>query len=210
MALLRPLPPPLVLLGLFMVGWVTHIAFSDGATWTRIPQLAVFFAAGVYAKEALKVVARSAGVCVGAGALALVFDQILRMHPPVIWYPLFVLTCFFAAIAVVGIARLASDHVKFVRRFGAWIGRRTLAIYVLHFPFIMLLVVLEAEVLSGAFELLHTPVGGWSYPACITAAIVLLCLIVETVMRRTQASVLFMLPAPLRRAVDPAAARARD
>lgn len=203
MSLLRRLPAPAVMAASFVVGWAAHRSVpGDAPAWVRILELSVFFAIGVGARSQLVRAAGNGPLAVAAAAVAVLAYLVLRSSPPVIWYPLYVAGCVAGALAVLGLARFLAERSRRLSDAGAWVGRRTLGIYVLHFPFVMLLAVLEAALWADAFShVIHSPLGRWTYPLVTTAVIVGACLLLDTGLRRAGASFLFALPTRLRRAV---------
>jgi peptidoglycan/LPS O-acetylase OafA/YrhL len=196
LALVRRWPPWLVLFGLFVVGWAAHREFTylDPA-WSRIPQLAVFFGVGVYAKDKLRRLAASPWHSAAAALLSVGLYALLITNPPIIYYPVYVACSVLAGVAMLGLARLISKHAPGPARVGEWVGRRTLGIYVLHFPFVMMLAVMS----SGPFvelerSLLSSMALRWYFPLMATAVIVLACLALEEGLRRVGAGWMFRLP----------------
>lgn len=196
LALVRRWPPWLVLFGLFVVGWAAHREFTylDPA-WARIPQLAVFFGVGVYAKDLLRRLAASSAHSAGAAILSAGLYTLLLTNPPIIYYPVYVLCSVLAGVAMLGLARAISLHAPGPARVGEWIGQRTLGIYVLHFPFVMMLAVSSGGALIDLERsLLASTAMRWYFPLMATTIIVLACLVTEEALRRAGAEWLFRLP----------------
>ena len=90
-------------------------------------------------------------------------------------YPATVLQCLAGVAAVFGAACLLTRYAARASRPLAWIGRRTLSVYALHYLAIMAV----STVTSGPLydldrTLLATELGRWAYPVLATGVICLL------------------------------------
>jgi uncharacterized membrane protein YcfT len=89
-------------------------------------------------------------------------------------------------------------------RLGVYLGQRTLGVYVLHALLVQLLYVAGVGPLAaGVRWLVGHELLALLYPVVVTALLILACLGLETLLRRTGAGWLFLLPAPLRDRLEP-------
>lgn len=186
LALTRRMHPAAVLAGFFAVGWAIMTVTGEAAGLPR----AVFFAAGALVGEALVELtdSRLATVLalVGYGALTAVTQHMT----PAFAYPLTVLAGLCAAVAFLAIAKVVS-RLRVLREPGAWVGRRTLGIYVLHWPLVALLTWVGVDRTELFDPWIDSQIIEVLYPIAVTAVIILLCLGLEALLKRVGLGVLF-------------------
>lgn len=193
-ALLHRVPAPVMLVGFLGLGLVVDEVWGlYGPMWTRVLRLAVFFAVGVYGREVLARLgsSRVATPLCALGAVG-VYAATGGMwaDPP---YLAVVAIGVLAFVALAGVVQVAS-RATWVRAPFAWAGRRTLGVYVLHWPLVCG-VALVATRQAGSFRTaLASPLVELAYPLVVTAVVVALCLVLETGLRRAGLGVLFRLP----------------
>lgn len=197
----RSMPPALTIGVLAVVGWISTALWpADLGLWANIPHYAVFFAIGAHSGRAIEAIGRRpmpalAGSAAAAGVLwvlSLALTSIgVWAYPVTLGLSVTLVTMLFAAAA--GVARYAGP----VLRPAAWAGRRTLAVYVLHYPLLVVLATMSNERLT---ELNHafakSEAVNWSYPLVVTGILVGICLLVKEVADRTPLWWLFRLPVP--------------
>lgn len=206
LAAARRLPPALVLIALLLVGWAVERATGDPAGLPR----AVFFAAGVYLAPRLPNLVRSRRAVVAAIPTALGFGALYAVAPESIQYPLDVATCLpLALLALAGMAAVTRRPLGLrLSRPLSWVGRRTLGVYVLHWPIVGIIAVMAGRH-AGAFGwLYHDTALAIAYPLALTALIAAACIALEAGLKRAGLGILFEPPARMRRAIDPAGAEA--
>jgi hypothetical protein len=213
---LRRLPGWLVVLGLGVVSVVCTLAELDLGSAEKIPRLAFFFAIGVHGAGALRLLAERTGWVTGGltalTALATVAAGTV-VEGDLGRAVLFLLrgTAFLLLGIVVVVVAI---RWRPVARFATSLGRQTLPVYVLHVPLVLLLVAFTSLALRGPLDRLlsHTGVA-LAYPLVLTAAIVLISLLVHRLLVRLRLGALFAMPeavtrwvtAPYRRRERPAA-----
>ena len=202
LALTRRMHPAAVLAGFFAVGWAIMTVTGEAAGLPR----AVFFAAGALVGEALVELtdSRLATVLalVGYGALTAVTQHMT----PAFAYPLTVLAghdtlpvlgkpvvrlVFTGSVASFGGGQDAVSRLRVLREPGAWVGRRTLGIYVLHWPLVALLTWVGVDRTELFDPWIDSQIIEVLYPIAVTAVIILLCLGLEALLKRVGLGVLF-------------------
>lgn len=177
LAALRRVPAPIVLVGLFAVGWASTAAWPvEAGLWANIPHLAIYFALGVHAEPAIRAVGRSPLAALVGGVVTTVLAGEVATalaEGGLASYPATVLQCLAGVAAVFGAACLLTRYAARASRPLAWIGRRTLSVYALHYLAIMAV----STVTSGPLydldrTLLATELGRWAYPVLATGVIV--------------------------------------
>lgn len=212
LAALRRLPAPLVVAGLFALGWASTVIWPvEVGLWANIPHMAVYFAIGVHARPAIEAIGRHpllalAGGVVTATLAAEVLGGFRESGLPS--YPATVVQSLAGVAAVFGAASLATRHAERLTRPIAWVGRRTLSVYALHYLAIMAISTVESGPLYAADRaLLDSEAGRWAYPVVATAVIVLAAVGLKELCERIGLGWLFAMPhrpAPLVRITDAA------
>ena len=199
LAALRRLPTPLVLAGLFALGWATTAIWPvEVGLWANIPHMAIYFALGVHARPAVEAIGRHplttalAGIVVATLAGEIAAEFAAGGLPT---YPLVVVQSLAGVATVFGTASLAARYAEPLTRPMAWIGRRTLSVYALHYLAIMAV----STVASGPLydldrRLLASETGRWAYPVVATGVIVLVAVTVKEVADRIGLRALFAMP----------------
>ncbi|WP_354146573.1 acyltransferase family protein [Arthrobacter sp. 754] len=171
---------------------------SDSGQWTKVPELAFFFALGVYGKALLIRIAEvrklvHAAVAIplflGLSGISLALDL-----NPVVDQALFILRGLAAIVALVAVISALTRN-RGIAAAGSWVGKRTLGIYVLHVP-----------VMDGIVLAFHGPLGpaapviansvtmAFIYPLALTAAVALACTGLEYLLKKCGLSFLFRRP----------------
>jgi len=199
LTLCRKLPPAVVLPALAAVRMITVLTQgSDSGQWTKVPELAFFFAIGVYGKALLIRIAEvrklvHAAVAIplflGLSGISLALDL-----NPVVDQALFILRGLAAIVALVAVISALTRN-RGIAAAGSWVGKRTLGIYVLHVP-----------VMDGIVLAFHGPLGPAApviansvtmaliYPLALTAAVALACTALEYVLKKCGLGFLFRRP----------------
>lgn len=173
---LHRVPPAVVLPVLAVLGVVTHVTTSSEQIWAKVPELAVFFAVGVYGAGPLRRLAQDAGpVRLVLAAVAVLGTTLLGGATdgrPVAAALLFLARgVAFLALAVVVVA--VAVRWEPARRLGEELGRRTLPVYVLHPLLIALwLLVARGPAADAVDAALRVPAVALAYPAVLTVAVV--------------------------------------
>lgn len=183
--------PAWVVLALFLAA--TVFASLGGDNWSlltwRTVAYGIFFAVGVYGREALMRFAQAPHPAVVAAALALHVISLVA-KPALTADPVLEL-CGFLVRGVSGIivgVALAVLLARFVPALAA-IGRRTLPIYVLHVPLIWLILS------TPALQWVLFPSGAkWAWPLLGVTFIVGAALGIHWVIQKTPARVIFAMP----------------
>lgn len=191
---LRAVPGPLMVAATLALGWAATTMLEVDQLWARIPELAVFFALGVYGRRWLTAAAAAPLAGLAAAAVwALLWTADLSVAPRV-EYPLTVVSSMAAVMALLTLSSGVSALAPALATPMAWLGRRTLGVYVLHFPLIggitllaTRLVTEEASASGGAAVL-------WLYPLVATVLVVAASALLESGLRRAGATWLFTVP----------------
>lgn len=201
LCLVRRLPPALVLSALLLIGWAVFWRTGDPAGLPR----AVFFAVGFYVGPALPQLIGSRRILVGAGAATLVLGLAAAVLSPLARYPVEAAACVPLSVLVLALTAWATrtPALRAVTTPLAWVGRRTLGVYVLHWPLVGLLTVFAASHGADFALLRRNDVVDILYPLALTLVIAATCVVAEILLRRAGLTILFEPPAVLRRLVEP-------
>ena len=196
LALARRLPPWVVLTGLLLLSTVMHAQRVPGAMWIKIPELFIFFAIGVYGARHIRALAEGATLLrLGASFVAAAGVTALGRfadHPATDAALFVVRGVAFMVLCVLAVA--IAVRWDPVRRLGVLLGRRTLAVYVMHPLWIALLTIVALGPGRGVIaEILASP-AALLYPAVVTAGIVMASIAVQTLAQRAGANFLFEMP----------------
>lgn len=193
-ALLHRVPVPAMLVGFVALGLAVDQAVGlYGPMWTRVLRLAVFFAVGVYGRDVLLRLSssRSASLACAVGAAGLyAATGGMWADPPYLALVAIGVLCF---VALAGLVRVAS-RLTWLRAPFTWVGRRTLGVYVLHWPLVCGLAAVAGSAPGPFRAALAAPLVELAYPLVVTATIVGACLLLEAGLRRAGLGVLFRLP----------------
>ncbi len=193
LAITRRLPAWSVLLGFFVLGWGVLLATGDVAGLPR----AVFFAVGARYGPQLLTATRSWKTIAIAAAGYILFFPIAERLPERSAYPFGVAAGLCAAI--VFLALMQAFGKMALARPAAWVGRRTLGVYVLHWPLVMGLAFLGRTQRALFQPWLQTPASAIAYDITISLAIVALCVGLESLLRRVGLGILFDPPRAAKR-----------
>lgn len=205
LAATRSWPRWVVVLGLTGIGYLALALSGDVAGAPR----AVFFALGVYVGPRLFSVLRRplllwalvAVTTVGAGALTLVSLQVGYLGSVALGVPV--------AVSTLAAMKLLSRWGWFAQPL-AWVGRRTLGVYILHWPLVGALA-LETTAHRQWFAWLGSLSPSMTvltavYPVLLSVVIALAAIALRAGLTRCRLGWLFALPAPLARRLGPAEA----
>lgn len=199
LATLRRVDPALVLVVLVVVSICSHYVpvADNNDQYRNLMRYAVFFAIGVYGSAWLRerVASRHLPFALGALAVYLGAGGIMAMGDPHVGAVLSVPRDAAAAILLLLLMSVIC-RARPVGRALAWIGRRTLPIYVLH----GLLLELLSRVPNWGL-VIDRPVIRSLAPLLVTLAIAILSVAVYELVMRTPARVVFELPRPAKRAL---------
>lgn len=201
LCLTRRLPPALVVGALLLLGWAIFWRTGDPAGLPR----AVFFAVGFYLGPRVPDLIASRRALVGAGVATLVLGVAAALLSPLLRYPVEAAACVPLSILVLALAAWATrtPALRPVTAPLAWVGKRTLGVYVLHWPLVGLLTVFGATHPATFAFLQRSPLADIGYPLVVTLLIAAACVLAEAGLRRARLAVLFEPPAALRRLVAP-------
>lgn len=197
LATVRHAAPGAVLLTLAALSIASFYMDGDGSDQYRnVIRYFVFFAVGVYFSTPIRARFVERPLATGAIAVcafaAVTFVSWFGLNDNV-GYVLSVPRDIAGALVVITIA-VGLCTVPILGRGLAWVGRRTLPIYVMHVPLLELLTMFPSwwiDVLDGAFARAVAPV----VITCLVAAVAVLF---HSIATRTPACVLFMLPSAWR------------
>lgn len=200
LCLTRRLPPALVLGALLLVGWAVSWRTGDPAGLPR----AVFFAVGFFIGPKVPTLIGSRRVLLGAGVATVVLGAAAALLSPPLRYPVEVAACIPVCVLVLALAAWATRTraLHLVTTPLAWVGRRTLGVYVLHWPLIGLLTVFGATHRADFAVLRRSTLVDVVYPVALTVLIAAACVLAEAGLRRARLSILFEPPPVLRRLVE--------
>jgi surface polysaccharide O-acyltransferase-like enzyme len=195
---LRPLPPAVVLVVLAVLSVVCRVTDLQLGSAEKIPELAFFFAAGVYGREPLRRFAEDLGWRRVAGSGA--FAAVTVAAGPVLDQPVARDLLFLVrgvAFLLLGVAVVVlAIRWRPLERWGTSIGQQTLPVYVLHVPLLLIGIALVG---TGAHDappaLLRSPVVALATPLVLTAVIVVLALLLHRLLLHLRAEALFGIPA---------------
>lgn len=199
LAALRRVPVAIVLPALFALGWATTAIWPvEMGLWANVPHMAIYFAIGVYARPTVEGIGRHPlAALVGGVVVARVAGEIVTgfVASDLPTYPVVVTQSLAGVAAVFGAASLATRYVEPLTRPAAWIGRRTLSIYALHYLGLMAV----STAVSGRLydvdrALLAGETGQWIYPLVATGAIVAIAVTVKELAGRIWLGWLFAMP----------------
>lgn len=202
LALARHLPTWVIVAAALATGWaVSPIMHSEGVPAAmRVPHLAIFFVAGVLIGPRVPSWLTSVRFVLVSALIAALSLPAAHLIPVALRYPFSVVESLAGCMLALGLARLLA-HWDVARAPLAWVGRRTLGVYVLHWPMVGALVLASHRhpALFGAIRDSDTAVA--TYVLVATALIAALSVLIEIALRRVGAGFLFRAPAPLERAV---------
>ncbi len=186
--------PPWFVLGALAALSVAVLSTEPGPTWWRVPENTVFFAAGVYGGRLLQALAARRRITdlliatvVALGSVVLAKWRIGPVGDS--------LEHMFHGIVCIVLAAAFVPHLVRWRPLAAagnYVGRRTLQIYLLHPPLILLVLVLlnhaGTDWLGGA---LRNPLVTALWPIVLTLVIIVLAVLIHRVLERIGLGVLF-------------------
>ncbi len=193
----RRVPPAVVLGVLALISIVALAAYTGGGLFEKVPENAVFFAIGVYGGQRLQT-----------------FTAKRRLRDLLIWSAAGLLTVIaakwsYGAVvdAVLHVVRGsvflvlgASVVINLIRwrplgRLGEYVGRRTLQIYVLHAPLIMVVMaVVNQDRIAGLRPILQVPVVGVLWPIALSVGVVAASLLIHRLLILARLKALFDMP----------------
>jgi surface polysaccharide O-acyltransferase-like enzyme len=192
---LRPLPPVVVLGGLAALSVVCRVTDLQLGSAEKIPELAVFFAAGVYGRDLLRRFAQDLGWRRVAGSVA--FAAVTVAAGPVLDQPVVRDLLFLArgvAFLLLGVAVVVlAIRWQPVARWGSSLGQQTLPVYVLHVPLLLAGIALIGTDAPSA--VLRSPAVALATPLVLTAVLVVLTLLLHRLLLLLRAEALFGMPA---------------
>ncbi|GGH94000.1 hypothetical protein GCM10007170_16180 [Arthrobacter liuii] len=201
LALCRKLPPSVVLAVLAVLSIATALFLDTMAgQWGKVPELAVFFAAGVYGKDALLRIAGTRRLLYFGTAIPVfvALTALPDVHPG-FDQVVFLLQGLAAVIALVAVIS-AITRFRPIAVARSWVGRRTLGIYLLHTPIMDFLVLAFHGPLSPVAPAIAKSVPiALAYPLVLTVAVVAACVGVDHLFRKCGLTFLFQRPGPASR-----------
>jgi uncharacterized membrane protein YcfT len=199
LTLCRKLPPAVVLAALAVVRMLTVlIPGSDSGQWAKVPELAFFFAVGVYGKALLIRLAEvrrlfHAAVAIPA-FLALSGLSLALDLAPVADQALFILRGLAAIVALVAVISTLTRN-RGIAAAGSWVGKRTLGVYVLHVPVLDGIVFAFQGPLAPAVPVIaNSATMALTYPLALTAVVALACIALEYLLKKCGLGFLFSRP----------------
>ncbi|WJH23217.1 acyltransferase family protein [Pseudarthrobacter defluvii] len=192
----RKLPPSVVLAALAVLSILTALFLDTTAgQWGKVPELAVFFAAGVYGKNLFLHIAEARTVlCFAVAAPVFVALMALPEIHPGIDQAVYILQGLAAAAALVAFIS-AITRYRPIAAVGSWVGRRTLGIYLLHTPIMDFLVLAFHGPLSPVAPAISNSVPmALLYPLVLTCAVIAACVGSEYLLRKCGLTFLFQRP----------------
>lgn len=195
----RKLPPAVVLAALAALRILTALLVdSDADQVWKVPELALFFAIGVYGKrlflyiaEARKLLYAAVAIPAFLGLSGLSFA--LDLHPA-IDQAVFILRGMAAVVALVAVISALTVN-RAAAAAGSWVGKRTLGIYVLHVPVIDGIVLAFQGPLAPAAPVIANSVPmALMYPLALTAVVVTACIGLENLLKKCGLGFLFRRP----------------
>jgi fucose 4-O-acetylase-like acetyltransferase len=193
----RRLPAVLVLVVLTVLATVVHAGTYPDQLWYKVPELFIFYAAGVYAAAPLRRLAEHSTVprALLAAVVAVAVTGLGRFVPDALSSGVFVARGLaFAVLAVLSVAVLTRWSP--IERLGVALGRQTLGVYVLHPLWIALLVValVRGPGRDVFAAMLTNPLAAVAYPLVATAAVIAVSLPARRLAERVRLGWLFALP----------------
>lgn len=199
LSLLRKVPLWITITALSVISWVSAVYLLPGdfGLWANIPQYAIFFALGVSAGPVVKAIGRRAwwallGSVVTAAAGWLIALGFAYVGLPT--YPLTLVMSVALVMVLFAIAAILARHLGVALRPAAWVGRRTLAVYVLHYPLLVILATTTNERVRELNEMFITSAANWVYPLVVTGLIVMVSVALQELADRIGLWWLFRLP----------------
>ncbi len=212
---LRRVPGVVVLSALLGVHLVaTQLYTLESPLWTRGLSFALYFGLGVYGTQIMRAVAAQPilGAVAAAGAY-LVYQQIgmstlMSLQVPSLGDAALTMALYvFAGLAMIGITGLLARVAPYAA-LGRAVGRRTLGIYVLHIPVIVVIDLTAWGPFGALRDLAATSTTiDTIYPLLITACIVPICMACQDLAPRIGLGFLFEAPGWLRESVESARTR---
>ena len=196
LACCRKLPPWVVLAALAAISIFTALFVdSTAGQWGKVPELAVFFAAGVYGKDLfLRIAAAPKMLYFGAAVPAFLALMALPDIHPGVDQAVYMLQGAAAVIALVAFIS-AITRYRPIAAAGSWVGRRTLGIYLLHTPLIDFLILAFHGPLSPVAPAISKSVPvAFIYPLALTGAVIAACVAVEYLLKKCGLTFLFQRP----------------
>ncbi|MGP5226445.1 MULTISPECIES: acyltransferase family protein [Micrococcaceae] len=198
LAVCRQVPAWCVLATLVIVFIAMHAWSESPAMWTRLPGSMIFFALGVYGARWLSQMTQKVRlwhllVLLMVPPMALFVHG--RVNVEVIQGALgLVVQLSFAALALAVVIKMGD--LKIIRRLGQTIGRRTLAIYVLHALFLYIWLLFGQSQVGTEFReaVFGSAFWGSLYPMLVTFMILGLSLTVHWLVSGTRFRFLFVAP----------------
>ena len=200
------------LLGVHLVA--TQLYTLESPLWTRGLSFALYFGLGVYGTQIMRAVAAQPilGAVAAAGA-SLVYQQIgmsslMSLQVPSLGDAALTMALYvFAGLAMIGITGLLARVAPYAA-LGRAVGRRTLGIYVLHIPVIVVIDLTAWGPFGALRDLAATSTTiDTIYPLLITACIVPICMACQDLAPRIGLGFLFEAPGWLRESVESARTR---
>lgn len=190
--------------------WTAMNYTVESPLWTRGLQFALFFVVGVHGRGALLWVARQHWLTIFTCGLSVVLylavtlRTIMSLEPADLPRAILLMLLYLSAtLAAIGLAGLLA-RVPWYRTLGSWVGRRTLGIYVIHIPVIVVVNWAIAGPLawlpaatrdSFAFDI--------AWPLLLTAIVVASCVGLQSLLKRMGLGFLFALPEPIAERLRP-------
>lgn len=195
----RKLPPAVVLAALAALRILTALLVdSDADQVWKVPELALFFAIGVYGKslflyiaEAHKLLYAAVAIPAFLGLSGLSFA--LDLHPA-IDQAVFILRGLAAVVALVAVISALTVN-RALAAAGSWVGKRTLGVYVLHVPVIDgIVLAFQGPVAPAAPIIANSVPMALIYPLALTAVVVTACIGLEYLLKKCGLGFLFRRP----------------
>lgn len=212
---LRRVPGGIVLGALLAIHLVaTQLYTLESPLWTRGLSFALYFGLGVYGTRIMRAVAtRPILAAVAAAGAYLVYQQIgmstlMSLQVPTLGDAALTMALYVCAgLAMVGITGILA-RVGPYAALGRAVGRRTLGIYVLHIPVIVVIDLTAWGPFGALRELAATShMVDTIYPLLITACVVPICMACQDLAPRIGLGFLFEAPRWLRENVESARTR---
>lgn len=189
--------------------WASMTWTVESPLWTRVVLYVVYFALGVYGREALIRLATSSWALVTSATVAYLGYKLITLATLMSLKPLdlenaLTLLVLQSGASMFGIAASAQlCRLPWWRAAGTWVGRRTLGIYVMHIPVIVLI---DFAVRLGPLAWIDHLTGSVPrfdalYPLLLTAVVIILCVWLEKALGALRLAHLFRLPSRYRRAL---------
>ena len=200
LALCRRLPAVAVLAALAGLSIFTLLMIPSGdpGQWWKLPELAFFFAVGVYGKTLLLHIAEARKLVCGAVAIpAFLGLSVLSFAlnlPLAVEQVVFILRGLAAVVALVAVISALTKN-RVMAAAGSWVGKRTLGIYLLHTPVLDVIVLAFQGPLHPAAPVIANSVPlALIYPLALTAAVVSMCIALEYFFKKCGLGFLFRRP----------------